>query len=87
MPKLCALYASSTTKLSPTQVTEIESIDRVRKEGMLHALAKCRKLSMGKVDWSPEFSAVQQQMILWQMVVHFKWGRKIQVGRIWQKAK
>ena len=87
MPKLSALYATSTTKLSPTQVTEIKSIDRVWKEGMLHASAKCWKLSMGKVDWSPEFSAVQQQMILWQMVVHFKWGRKIQVGRIWQKAK
>ena len=87
MPKLCALYTTSTTKLSPTQVTEIESIDRVRKEGMLHALAKCQKLLMGKVDWSPEFSAAQQQMILWQMVVHFKWGRKIQVGCIWQKAK
>ena len=83
MPKLHALYASSTTKLSPTQVTEIESIDRVRKEGMLHASAKCRKLLMGKVDWSPEFSAAQQQMILWQMVVHFKWCRKIQVGHIW----
>ena len=83
MPKLCALYASSTTKLSPTQVMEIESIDRVQKEGMLHASAKCQKLLMGKVDWSPEFSAMQQQMILWQMVVHFKWGRKIQVGCIW----
>ena len=47
---------------------EIESIDRVWKEGMLHALAKCQKLSMGKVDWSPEFSAVQQQMILWQII-------------------
>ena len=82
MLKLCTLYTSSTTKLSPTQVTEIESIDRVQKEGMLHTLAKCQKLSMGKVDWSPEFSAVQQQMILWQMVVHFKWGRKIQVGHI-----
>ena len=79
MPKL----HSSTTKLSPTQVMEIESINRVQKEGMLHALAKCQKLLMGKVDWSPEFSAVQQQMILWQMVVHFKWGRKIQVGHIW----
>ena len=87
MPKLRALYASSTTKLSPTQVTENESIDRVRKEGMLHASAKCQKLLMGKVDWSPEFSTVQQQMILCQMVVHFKQGRKIQVGCIWWKAK
>ena len=87
MPKLWALYASFTTKLSPTHVTEIKSIGRVQKEGMLHALAKCRKLSMGKVDWSPEFSAAQQQMILGQMVVCFKWGRKIQVGCIWQKAK
>ena len=87
MSTLCALYATSTTKLSPTQVTEIESINRVWKEGMLHTLAKCQKLLMGKVDWSPEFSAAQQQMILWQMVVCFKQGRKIQVGCIWQKAK
>ena len=87
MPKLRALYATSTTKLSPTQVTEIKSINRVWKEGMLHALAKCWKLSMGKVDWSPEFSAAQQQMILWQMVVCFKWGRKIQVGHIRRNAK
>ena len=87
MSKLCTLYATSTIKLSPTQVTEVKSIDRVWKEGMLHASAKCRKLSMGKVDWSPEFSAAQQQMILWQMVVHFKQGRKIQVGHIWRKAK
>ena len=50
MPKLHALYATFTTKLSPTQVMEIESIDRVQKEGMLHTLAKCQKLSMGKVD-------------------------------------
>ena len=49
MRKLRALYASSTTKLSPTQVTEIESIE-VQKEGML-SRPKCRNFD-GKVDWS-----------------------------------
>ena len=45
MPKLHTIYANSTTKLSPTQEMEMESINKVQKEGISYASAKCQKLS------------------------------------------
>jgi hypothetical protein len=41
----------------PQQMT-LESLDRVRTDGMRFAEKKCRKLAMGSVDFSPQVDLV-----------------------------
>jgi len=54
---------------------------------MKHAKQKCRKLAMGKVNWSPKFHEARQNLDVWNMVVCFKRGWKINPSRICKAAK
>jgi hypothetical protein len=54
LPKLHQLYSTREGNFTLAQQQQLESLDRVRAEGMKHAERKCRKLAMGNVDFSPE---------------------------------
>ena len=69
------------------QQQQLESIDHIHTEGMLHAEKKCRKLAMGQVEWSPEIALARQRKLLWQKVVRKKCGGWVSSSYIKQKAR
>jgi hypothetical protein len=87
LERLHRVYATLTTSLSTDQEQEMERIDLIRKEGMLYAEKKCRKLAMGKVDFSPELNKARQQKLLWKKIVWHKRGRRVSSSYIKHKAR
>jgi hypothetical protein len=69
LPKLHWLYVARNHAFMPAQCQQLEVLDRVPVEGMLHAEKKCCKLSMGNVDYSPEVDLAKKRCWLWQQVV------------------
>ena len=54
--------------LTPAQAKEYKELDRVREAGMLHAEKKCRKLRMGKVQWSPALQKARDTITFWTLI-------------------
>ena len=55
-------------QLSPTQEKNYESIDRIRFKGMKIAEKKCRKLKMGKKQWSPALQKARDTILFWTLI-------------------
>ncbi len=85
--KLLTVYGSSTNALSTRQEAKMESLDLVRKEGMEYAENKCRNLSMGEVDCSPEVGKARQMKLLWKKIVTQKRGGRMSSSHIRRKAR
>ena len=86
--KRCKLAKSKISyPISHMSATELNKIDRLRKEGMLHAERKCRKLHMGAVDFSEEVNKKGKEMYLWKLVIKLKNGKKISRSKIKRTAK
>jgi hypothetical protein len=58
--KLHHLYLTRNGNFTPLQRQQLETLDRVRTEGMLCAEKKCQKLAMGNVDFSPEVNLAKK---------------------------
>jgi len=84
--KLHEVYAMSTTALLPAQQGKMMALETLHEEGMLHAEKKCRRLLMGKVDWSLGIQDVRDKLKVWNLVVWLRQGRKINPGRIHRAA-
>jgi len=65
----------------------MESLEKLREEGMLHAKKKCHQLKMGEVDWLPDFQMVRDKLEVWNLVVHFHQGKRIKPSRIHNVSK
>ena len=87
LEKLQQVYANIDGWLSPAQITEVECIDRVWVEGMIHAEKRCQKLVMGEVNFSPKIELVHQCKHLWTSIVQYKQGGKVNLVCIWWKAQ
>jgi hypothetical protein len=59
----------------------------MRADGMRSAEKKCRKLSMGTVDYSPEVDLAKKRRWLWQQVVKKREGRRVSAAMIKRKAR
>jgi hypothetical protein len=53
-PKLHSIYKETNGSLSPEQQKQMEAIDRVKSEAMVHAEAKCSNFCMGEVEFSAD---------------------------------
>ena len=73
--------------ISGSQAAELNKIDRLRRDGMLHAEKKCRKLHMGNVEFSDEVNKRGKIMSLWKLVIRLKEGRIISRSKIKRMAK
>jgi len=73
--------------ISGLQAAELNKIDRLRRDGMLHAEKKCRKLHMGNVEFSDEVNKRGKIMSLWKLVIRLKEGRIISRSKIKRMAK
>jgi hypothetical protein len=59
LQSLHRLYAERHGNFTPEQAQQLQGLDILRSQGMRHAEKKCRKLSMGNVDYSPIVSTTR----------------------------
>jgi hypothetical protein len=84
LPKLHELYLARDGDFTPAQRRALESLDRVRTEGMIYAKRNCHKLAMGNVSFSPE---VDKTRALWHLVLKKRNGKKISSSLVRRKAR
>ena len=63
--------------LSQAQQEEYEKIDKIRCSCMLKAEKYCRKLRMGKVDWSPQIQKARDTIKYFTLTLRRKKGRHV----------
>jgi hypothetical protein len=74
--------------LSLEQQQQMELIDRVKLEAMVHAEAKCCNFCMGKVDISVDLNMIRGQKFCWMLIVNKKCsGGNVSSNKIHQVAK
>jgi len=56
---------------------EFETIDALRTKGMNDAEKHCRKLRMGRVDWSPELALAHHRIAAWTALLRSRKGIKV----------
>jgi hypothetical protein len=66
LSKLLHLYSTRDGNFMPDEWAQLESLDHVRAEGVIHAEKRCRKLAMGNVDYSPEVDLAKKKRWLWK---------------------
>jgi hypothetical protein len=66
-----------TYPLAPKLQREWDAIDALRKEGVMLADKKCRKLHTGAVPWSPDIQRAREHVEIWGLVLKKKLGRHI----------
>ena len=54
--------------LTDAQAKEYEELDQIREAGMLYAEKRCRKLRMGKIQWSPALQKARNLITFWTLV-------------------
>lgn len=72
-----SLQQSCTYPLPPHLQDEMETLDALRQEGMRLADKKCRKLPMGKVEWSPAIQKARELLELWGLILKKKIGKRV----------
>ena len=65
----------------------MERLDQIQAEGMLQVEKKCRKLSMGNVDFSPEVDLARKRRWLWQQVIKKREGKRVSATMLKRKAR
>jgi hypothetical protein len=87
LPKLHHFYSTRDGNFTLDKRAQLESLDHVRAEGMIHAEKRCRKLAMGNVDYSPEVDLAKKKRWLWKEVVKKREGRPVSAAMIKRKAR
>lgn len=86
LAKLHHLYSTRDGDFSDEQQHQLETLDTVRAEGMLYAEKRCRKLSMGFVDFSPQVDMARKRRWLWKQVVKKREGKHVSSSLIKRQA-
>lgn len=74
--------------LSATQAAELENIDELKIQGMVHAEKICRKLKTGKIPWSEHLQLLRDTNSFWEGLFRVKaMGKKIGMKQLEQRAK
>ena len=81
------LYSSFQNPLTSDQINELEDIDNLRVEGMIHAESKCRKLKMGSIRWSPQIQESMDMIKYLKLTISRKMGRKVTARLLIQLSK
>jgi len=66
-----------TYPLQPHLQLEMQSIDSLRRLGMLLADRKCRKLPTGAIAWSPTVQRARDLVEIWGLLLKKKEGRRV----------
>lgn len=69
--------AASFPDNSSSSIREYNEIDRLRQQGMQHAERHCRKLRMGAIPYTPEYSKRAQKVLFWRLVMRIKQGYSV----------
>jgi hypothetical protein len=87
IPKLHQIYKESNGSLSLEQQKQMETIDRVKLEVMIHAEANCDKFCIGEVDFSADVNMAKGLKFCWQLIVQKHLGKKVSSKYIRRVAK
>ena len=85
--RVYAIQQGAGPKLTDLQQTTLIQLDDLRKESMLYSERHCRKLNMGKVDFSPQISDARNAVELWRSVSKRKSGGRVSSSLIKRLAK
>ena len=85
--KTAALYSQAHYPPPPTFEAEAASLDRNRRQLMLHAEKVCRKRCMGEVDFSPGVIVWKKRRDVWREVVKYKSGISINKSSVRRRAR
>jgi hypothetical protein len=77
LPSLTALQETIHGPLTSTQMDEFERLDILRVQGMRLAENKCRKLRMGSVPFTPEYSKLAQLVLCWNLICKLLSGKRV----------
>ena len=77
-----ALKETARQPLTDQQQKEYEEIDKLTVEGMKQSEAKCRKLKMGGVQWTPQVSTNFETINVIRMLIKKKSGGKVRTALI-----
>ncbi len=66
---------------------EYEAIDKLRVKGMKWAERHCRKVKVGKVEWSPKLQAAMDTQRYWKLTLLRAQGQRISARRLIRLAK
>jgi hypothetical protein len=66
-----------TYPLQPHLQVKMQSIDSLRRQGMLLADQKCRKLPTGAIAWSPTVQNARDLVEIWGLLLKKKEGRRV----------
>jgi hypothetical protein len=77
LPRLEKLQRDMQAKCATIEIATFNELDRIHTEGILRANAKCRKLRMGQVPFSPRLVLLWQKLEAWQLVLKKCRGAKI----------
>ena len=80
--RLYSLQERITLTPSPTETKELDDIFTLRRQGLERAESKCRKLRMGAVPYSQEFSKASKTIELWRAVATKKSGAKYSMTKL-----
>ena len=87
LQKAYEVYKYASFPLSSELGEKLEKIDRIKKEGMIHAENTCRKIFAGNVPYSPSVVLLGKQLQVWNLVLSFKKGKPISRSLIKRKAR
>jgi len=88
IPKLHAVYARSMTVLSPAQQQSMELLEKLREAGILYTKKKyCCLTHNGGSGLVSRFPKGRDRLEVWNLVVCFREGKKINPSRIHRVAK
>jgi hypothetical protein len=81
-----SIQSECTYPLAPHLQQEWEAIDALRREGVMLADRKCRKLHKGAVPWSPDIQRAREQVEIWGLILKKKLGRHISSSLLLQRG-
>jgi hypothetical protein len=77
-----SLQENLTCPLTEQHIIEYEKLHRIRKDALLYADKKCRKLRMGGVPFSIELTKARTEIEMWKAITSWKLGRKVNTKHI-----
>ncbi len=81
------MYQEGIALLSPTQIAQYNTIDRIYTEAQIAAERKCRKFHAGNIPWTPSLTQAIYRILYWKGIRKCLTGRRIATVILQQRAQ
>ena len=80
--RLYAIQEKMTIPLDQESIRELETLLKIRKEGIKYTESHCRKLHMGEVPYSDKFRMASKKIEMWRAIESKKKGAKYSMSKL-----